>query len=98
MWKQRCDKYYEHIPESVINVNGTTIMWDVPVITDQAVLVNQPDIFLHDRKKKTYPLIDIAMLGDSNVNTEATEKLSNYEGLEIVASRMHKVRSQLFQL
>jgi hypothetical protein len=28
------EKYYEHIPERVINVNGTTIMWDAPVITD----------------------------------------------------------------
>ena len=26
------DKYYEHIPERVINVNGTTIMWDVQAI------------------------------------------------------------------
>ena len=29
---QVTDKYYEYIPERVINVNGTTIMWDVPVI------------------------------------------------------------------
>jgi len=28
------DKCYEHVPERVINVNSTTFMWDVPVITD----------------------------------------------------------------
>ena len=28
-------KYYERIPERVINVKGTTIMWDIPVVTDQ---------------------------------------------------------------
>ena len=38
------DKYYEQTPERVINVNGTTIMWDVPVITDWTMLANQPDI------------------------------------------------------
>ena len=27
------DKYYEHIPERVIYVNSTTIMWDVLIIT-----------------------------------------------------------------
>jgi len=27
-------RYCEHIPKMVINVNGSTIMWDVPVITD----------------------------------------------------------------
>ena len=28
------DKYCGHITERVISVNGTTMMWDVPVITD----------------------------------------------------------------
>jgi hypothetical protein len=40
---QFTDRYYEHIPESVINVSGTTIMWDVPVITDRTILTNRPD-------------------------------------------------------
>jgi len=33
------DKYYERIPEKVINVNSTTIMWN-PIITDQTLLAN----------------------------------------------------------
>jgi len=32
------DNYYEHIPETVINVNGTTIVWDIPVFTDRTIL------------------------------------------------------------
>jgi hypothetical protein len=32
------DKYYEHIPERVLTVNGTTILWDIPV--DQTILAN----------------------------------------------------------
>jgi hypothetical protein len=28
------DKCYEHVPDRVICVNSTTIMWDVAVITD----------------------------------------------------------------
>jgi len=31
---QVLDKYSEHAPERAISVNSTTIMWDVPVITD----------------------------------------------------------------
>lgn len=34
MGLQVADKYYEHVPGKVININDTTIMWDVPVITD----------------------------------------------------------------
>jgi len=34
MGLQVTDEYYKHTPEMVRNANGTTIMWDVPVITD----------------------------------------------------------------
>jgi len=34
MWLQATNRYYEHTPERVINIKGTTIMWDAPVVTD----------------------------------------------------------------
>ena len=37
---QVTDKYYEHKPERDINVNGTTIMWVVPIVTDRTILAN----------------------------------------------------------
>ena len=45
-------QYYEHIPEKVINIKGTAIMWGVPVITEQTILANQPGIPLHDKKNE----------------------------------------------
>jgi hypothetical protein len=51
MGLQVTDKYYDHMPERVMNVNGTTVIWDVPVITDQTALANQPNIVLHDKVK-----------------------------------------------
>jgi len=48
MGLQVTDKYYEHVPERVINVNSITIMWDILGITVRTVLGNQPDIILHD--------------------------------------------------
>jgi len=51
MGLQVTDRYYERISERVINVNGTTVMWDVPVITDRTILVNRPDTALHDTEK-----------------------------------------------
>jgi len=55
-----------NIHERVIILNRTTIMWDIPVITDQKILANQPDIVLHDKKEKTHVLIDTAIPDDSN--------------------------------
>jgi len=34
------DRYCGHIPERVISVKCTTIMWDIPVITDRTILAN----------------------------------------------------------
>jgi len=44
--------YYKHIPERVINVDHTTITWNIPVITDQKMPANQPDIF-----DKSHPVV-----------------------------------------
>ena len=51
------DRYHGHISERVINVSGTFIMWDIPVITDQTLLANQPHTVLHDKKKEKTCLI-----------------------------------------
>ena len=59
-----------HVPERVINVNVTPIMWDVPAVTDRTILANRPDIVLHDKKEKTCLPIDIALPDASNPNTK----------------------------
>jgi hypothetical protein len=72
---QITDKYCEHAPERVINVNGTAIMWGVPVITDGTILENRLEVVLHD-EENTCLLNDIPIPSDSNINTKDTEKLS----------------------
>jgi len=37
--------------DRVLNDNGTTIMWDVPVFTDQTTLANRSGVVLKDKKK-----------------------------------------------
>jgi hypothetical protein len=48
MGLQVTGKYCEHVPERVINVNSTTVMWNILVITVRTILGNQSDIVLHD--------------------------------------------------
>ena len=87
------NSYYEHILETAINVNGTTIMWDILVFTNRTVLAYRPNRVLHDKKGTISLLIDIATPDDLNVNTQETEQLSKYKDLEIEVSRMWKVRA-----
>jgi len=68
------DDYYDHILERVISVNGTIIMWDIPVITDGTILTNRPD-----KKEKTCLLIDVTIPVGSIFNTKENEKQSKYK-------------------
>jgi hypothetical protein len=78
------DRYYEHIPETVINVSGTTVMRDVPVTTDRTILANRHDTVLRED-----------LPADSNGNTEETEKRSKYTEPEIEVTRMWKVGTKI---
>ena len=99
MGLQVTENYNEHIPERVINIKSTTIMWDVLVIKEGTVLATLPDVTVHDDTEKTCLLIDIALPGDSNFNTKESEKLNKYKELEIEVSRMwHKWGQKLCQL
>jgi hypothetical protein len=40
MGLQVTDRYCEHILGKVMYISDTTIMWDVPVITDRTILAN----------------------------------------------------------
>jgi hypothetical protein len=47
MGLQVTDKYHEHIPHSFMNVSSSSIIWQVPAITDCTIPTNQPVIVLH---------------------------------------------------
>ena len=94
MGLQVTDKYYEHIPERVINFDGTTIFWDVPVINDRSILANRPHIVIHNKEVKMHTDRK-SHTGDSNINTKETEKLSKYKDLEIEVSKLWRVRTKI---
>ena len=54
MGLQVTEKFYEKVPEKVINVNDPTIIWDVPVITDKTITANWPDMVMHNKKEQTW--------------------------------------------
>jgi hypothetical protein len=92
---QVTDNYYEHVPERVMHVNGTTTTWDVPVVTDRTITTNRPDIHCTIKKENSRLLIDVDTPNDSNFITKETEKLSKYKDPEIEFSRMWKVRTEI---
>jgi hypothetical protein len=61
--------WYEHVPKSVETTRGdkVTIQWNQQVQTDRTIPQNKPDIVIRNNEKGTCMLIDVAILGDTNV-------------------------------
>jgi len=53
-----------------------TILWNVQVQTDPTNPTNKLDIIIHDNKKGTCALIDVAISGDRNVIKEVVIKIN----------------------
>lgn len=89
------DKYYEHVPEKVLNINDTIVLWDVPIITDRTILANRPDLVFHDKKNSICLLIDVSVPDDNNISAKEVEKISKYKDLEIEISRMWNTKTKV---
>ena len=80
--------WLHHKPEQVVRVNGTNILWDMPVTTDKKVKCNRPDIIVHDTNTRKCILIDIAVPSCTNVVTKTADKLCKYKELEIEIQKL----------
>ena len=95
MLHPKADKWYEHVPETVIHNkdNNITIMWDMPVNTDRTITVNRPDIIVKDSVNSTCKLIDMTVPSDRNNALKETEKKCKYKDLELEIQRMWHMKT-----
>ena len=71
----RCDSWWEHHPESVLENKRYKLLYD---FTDHFIQARRPDlVYAVKLKKKTY-LIDIACVMDQNVLAKEKEKVDKY--------------------
>ena len=89
------NKWYEHTPWSMVNINEITILWNHSIITDRKILANRPDVVIHDRKSKSWMLIDISVPDDKNIALKEAEKMIKYKDLEIEINRMWNVETKV---
>ena len=57
---QQQEKWYEHVPERVLDKDGVKILWDFSIQTDHEIEYNKPDIIVHDKMKRECIIIDVA--------------------------------------
>jgi len=76
------DKHYEHDPATVTQNQTATILWDMPIQTDEEIKANRPDIVVKDKKERTCLLIDMSIPTERNT-LKIMEKITKYKVLEI---------------
>ena len=92
------DKWYEHQPDTVINTDTHTVIWDMAVHTDRHIGANRPDIIIKDKVNSTCKLIDMTVPCDRNVSIKEMEKKSKYKDLEFEIQRMWKMKTEVIPI
>lgn len=75
------EKWYEHIPEPVLENENYKILWDVTIQTDHEIEARRPDLVLVQKKEKNTKLVDFAVPFDSRVLMKENEKIEKYQDL-----------------
>ena len=61
---EHAEKWYEHVPESVMENEKCKILWDFTIQTDRVIGARRPDITILDKETRECQLINIACSGD----------------------------------
>jgi len=91
------EHWYDHIPKSIetSKEGKVTTLWNQQVRTDRTIPNNKPDIIIHDNKKGTCMLIDIAIRGDRNEIKKEGEKILKNKDLITEIQRMWNVEAKV---
>ena len=64
---EHTEKWYEHVPEGVVENEEVKILWDTNVQRDNVIEARRPDIIVIDKKERKGIIIDIAVPADVRV-------------------------------
>ena len=70
------EKWYECMPELVVERKNVTILWDFIVHTDRKIDANRPDIIIKNYEERTCIMMDMAVPYDQNISLKEFQKLS----------------------
>ena len=75
------NKWYEHDPESVSEIEDYKILWDFSIQTDHVIEARRPDfdLVLIDKKERICKVIDFAVPGDSRIEEKEKDKIEKYQ-------------------
>ena len=79
---EHTEKWYEHIPEGVVENEEVKVLWDINVQCDNVIEARRPDIIVINKKERKGIIIDIAVPADVRVGEKEREKVEKYQDLK----------------
>ena len=86
------DKWYKHSPKNVEDNEEAKLLWDFTIQTDREIHYRRPDIVIQKKEAKETIIVDMSVLGDSNVLQKETEKYEKHQDLAREIKRIWKLR------
>ena len=83
-----CERWYEHMFESVIENDIVKILWDVCIQVDRQVEHRRPDIVVMEKNTKKCLIFHVACPVNNNLILKRNEKLDNCSELRLQIARM----------
>ena len=78
-------KWYEHVPERVVESDEGKLLWDFTIQTDHVIEHRRPDIVFLGKQQGHFHIIDIAVPGDARIKAREKE---NYQALKREVARL----------
>ena len=70
------------LKEHAVESSDVKLLWDFMIQCDRVVECRKPDIVIVDKKERKCVIIDVAIPGDSRVNSKEEEKIEKYQNLK----------------
>ena len=78
---QISQKWYEHEPKGVVEIDNAKILWDFNLQTDNEIQARRPDIVIHHKSNKICFITDVAIPRDARVHQREVERIEKYNDL-----------------
>ena len=89
---EHTEKWYEHIPEGVVENEEVKVWWDINVQCDNVIEARRPDIIVINKKERKGIITDIAVPADVRVGEKERETVEKYQDLKREIGRLWKLK------
>ena len=86
------EKWYDHIPDSVVENDSVKLLWDIHIQCDNVIEARRSGIVVLATKERFSIIVDIAVPADRRVEEKEQEKVGKYQDLKTEIGRMWGIR------